>query len=70
MRSNAVGGVTYFKLGVGWCSYDASTKRSFSVIENERFRLVFAKTGPINSGAGLDYAIKAIYKKNPKFSNI
>jgi hypothetical protein len=27
-----------------------SRKRSFSVIENERFRLVFAKTGSINSG--------------------
>jgi hypothetical protein len=27
-----------------------SLKRSFSVIENERFGLVFAKTGPINSG--------------------
>ncbi len=27
MRSKDVGGggVTYFKLGVGWCSYDAST---------------------------------------------
>ncbi len=27
MRSNAVGGggYLYFKLGVGWCSYDAST---------------------------------------------
>jgi len=28
----------------------ASPKRSFSVIENERFGLVFAKTGSINSG--------------------
>ncbi len=26
----------------------AKTKRSFSVIEIERFGLVFAKTGPIN----------------------
>jgi hypothetical protein len=25
MRSNAVGGVLYFKLGVGRCSYNAST---------------------------------------------
>jgi hypothetical protein len=30
-----------------------SSKRSFSVIENERFGLVFAKTGSINSGKGL-----------------
>jgi hypothetical protein len=30
MRSNAVGGgVTYFELGVGWCSYDASTSVPF-----------------------------------------
>jgi hypothetical protein len=29
-----------------------SPKRSFSVIENERFGLVFAKTGSINSGMG------------------
>jgi hypothetical protein len=27
-----------------------SPKRSFSVIENEHFELVFAKTGSINSG--------------------
>ncbi len=27
-----------------------SPKRSFSIIENERFGLVFAKTGSINSG--------------------
>jgi hypothetical protein len=27
-------------------------KRSFSVTENERFGLVFAKTGSINSGTG------------------
>ncbi len=28
MRSNGVGGggLLYFKLGVGWCSYDASTR--------------------------------------------
>jgi hypothetical protein len=32
MRSNAVGGgVTYFKLGVGWCSYDASTLYKFEI---------------------------------------
>ncbi len=29
-----------------------SPKRSFSIIENERFGLVFAKTGFINSGTG------------------
>ncbi len=29
-----------------------SRKHSFSVIENERFRLVFVKTGSINSGTG------------------
>ncbi len=29
-----------------------SPKRSFSVIENERFGLVFAKTGSIISGTG------------------
>jgi hypothetical protein len=29
-----------------------SPRRSFSVIENERFGLVFAKTGSINSGTG------------------
>ncbi len=29
-----------------------SQKRSFSVIQNERFRLVFAKTGFIISGTG------------------
>jgi hypothetical protein len=34
MRSNAVGGggVTYFKLGVGWCSYDASTSEHFAIL--------------------------------------
>jgi hypothetical protein len=30
-----------------------SSKRSFSVIENERFGLVFAKTGSINSGTDI-----------------
>ena len=32
MRSNAVGGgggLLYFELGVGWCSYDASTNYNF-----------------------------------------
>jgi hypothetical protein len=28
-------------------------KRSFSVMENERFEIVFAKTGSINSGTGM-----------------
>jgi hypothetical protein len=30
-----------------------SPKRSFSMSKNERFFLVFAKTGPVNSGTGL-----------------
>jgi hypothetical protein len=30
-----------------------SPKRSFSLIENDRFELVFAKTGSINSGTGV-----------------
>ncbi len=30
-----------------------SPKRSFLVIENKRFGLVFAETGSINSGTGL-----------------
>jgi hypothetical protein len=30
-----------------------SPKRSFCMTENERFELVFVKTGSINSGAGL-----------------
>jgi hypothetical protein len=30
-----------------------SPKRSFLIIENERFVLVFAKTGSINSGTDL-----------------
>jgi hypothetical protein len=29
-----------------------SPKRSFSMTKNERFRLVFVKTGSINSGTG------------------
>ena len=32
----------------------ASPKRSFSVIENERFGLVFAKTGSIISGTEVE----------------
>jgi hypothetical protein len=31
-----------------------SPKRSYSVIENERFGLVFAKTRPVVSGCGFD----------------
>ncbi len=31
-----------------------SPKRSYSVIENERFGLVFAKTGSIISGTGVE----------------
>jgi hypothetical protein len=27
------GGVTYFKLGVGWCSYDASTEGHFLIFD-------------------------------------
>ncbi len=34
-----------------------SPKRSFLVIENERYRLVFAKTGSINSGVVLSISI-------------
>jgi hypothetical protein len=30
------GGVTYFKLGVGWCSYDASTPGGFPDPKEER----------------------------------
>jgi hypothetical protein len=37
-----------------------SPKRSFSVIQNERFGLVFVKTGSIISGTGV--------LKTPKFS--
>jgi hypothetical protein len=35
MRRNALGGggVTYFKLGVGWCSYDASTEGHFLIFD-------------------------------------
>jgi hypothetical protein len=34
-------------------SFRENPKRSFSVIENERFGLVFAKTGSLNSGTGI-----------------
>jgi hypothetical protein len=35
-----------------------SPKRSFSMSENERFGLVFAKTGYINSGTVLEFGVK------------
>ncbi len=35
-----------------------SPKRSFCLIENERFGLVFVKTGSINSGTGLLKSLK------------
>jgi hypothetical protein len=40
-----------------------SPKRSYSVIENERFGLVFAKTGSIISGTG-QFSIFGNYAKN------
>ncbi len=44
----------------------ASPKRSFSVIENERFGLVFAKTGSINSGTGVCTAPRRVFTKGPE----
>ena len=35
-----------------------SPKRSFSVIEYERFGLVFAKSGSINSGTVVSYTVQ------------
>jgi hypothetical protein len=37
MRSNAVGGggLMYSELGVGWCSYDASTVLDLKVLSTE-----------------------------------
>jgi hypothetical protein len=32
---------------------ETSPKRSVSMTENERFGLVFAKAGPVNSGTGI-----------------
>jgi hypothetical protein len=32
-----------------------SPKRSFNMTENERFGLVFTKTGSVNSGTGIKY---------------
>jgi hypothetical protein len=40
-----------------------SPKRSFSVIQNERFGLVFAKTGSIISGTGAFCQVKRIFKE-------
>ncbi len=39
-----------------------SPKRSFSMTENERFRLVFTKTGSINSGTGICWEIHRVGK--------
>ncbi len=39
-----------------------SPKRSFSVIQNERFGLVFVKTGSIISGTGYETRLKMITK--------
>ncbi len=39
---------------IGLVFAKTNPKRSFSVIENERFGLVFAKTGSINAGTGID----------------
>jgi hypothetical protein len=44
-----------------------SPKRSYSVIENERFGLVFAKTGSIISGTGGQKLITKIRKNVKKF---
>jgi hypothetical protein len=38
-----------------------SPKRSFCITENERFRLVFVKTGSINSGTG-DLSLKFLHR--------
>jgi hypothetical protein len=46
-----------------------SPKRSFSVIQNERFGLVFAKTGSINSGTELTISKKHHWKPN-KFAPV
>ncbi len=37
---------------------ETSPKRSFSLTENERFGLVFAKTGSVNSGTRKDGMVK------------
>jgi hypothetical protein len=40
-----------------------SPKRSFCITENERFGLVFVKTGSINSGTGLSFQTLVILWK-------
>jgi hypothetical protein len=46
-------------------SAKTSAKRSFSIIENERFGLVFAKTGSINLATGV---LKIVW--SPSRSNL
>ncbi len=43
-----------------------SLNRSFSVIENERCQLVFAKTGSINSGTDLLLYAVPVFENDPK----
>jgi len=43
-----------------------SPERSFSVIENEHFGIVFAKTGSINSGTGLDTHLTVVIMYVPR----
>ncbi len=45
-------------------------KRSFSMTEKERFRLVFAKTGSINSGTGDNLAVKVKIVENVESDTI
>ncbi len=40
-----------------------SPKRSFSLIENERFSLGFAKTGAMNSGKGQNHKEFLLYEE-------
>jgi hypothetical protein len=40
---------------------NTSQKRSFAMTENERFGLVFATTGAINSGTGIELTFAKIY---------
>jgi hypothetical protein len=42
-----------------------SPKRAFSMAENERFGVVFAKTGSINSGTGVEGGGGSIFWKTP-----
>jgi hypothetical protein len=43
-----------------------SQKRSFTVIENERFGLVLAKTGSINSGTGPNLQVAQLSLKRER----